>query len=114
MSAQKKQELRTSQSNLSRPDEYVSAQLPQNLRNSQSSLAGPNVNTIQYTNRIFLETVKRKPARKVNALDAYAGSNQFIPSGGAGSPVSPVVDVSYLATENDNLLTAENDNNLIL
>lgn len=109
MSAQQKQELRTSQSKLSRPDEYTSAPKRQDLQNSQSSLAGPNTNTTQYTNRIFLETVRRKPARTVNVLGAFSPQS---PSAGPYFP--PEVETSYLSTENNNRLTTENNNNIIL
>jgi hypothetical protein len=91
----------------------MSLQRKQGLQNSQSSLAGPNVNTTQYTDKVFLEAITKKPARKINSLNAYtAGVGQFAQRG--GSPSNPPTVVSYLSTENNNRLTTENNNNLIL
>jgi hypothetical protein len=117
MSTRRKQDLRTSQSSLSRPEGTNGVPIGSNLQNTQSSLAGPNVYTTQYTDKVFLEAVKKRPARKVNSLNAYtAGTGgQFTPSGNPITPPTPPVpEISYLTTETNNRLTTENNNNLIL
>lgn len=115
MSTRRKQDLQTSQSSLSRPEGTNGVPIRSNLQNTQSSLAGPNVYTTQYTDKVFLEAVSKRPTRKINSLNAYtAGTGQFAPSGNPIVPPTPVVEDSYLTTETNNRLTTENNNNLIL
>jgi len=115
MSTRRKQDLQTSQSSLSRPEGTNGVPIGSNLQNTQSSLAGPNVYTTQYTDKVFLEAVSKRPTRKINSLNAYtAGTSQFAPSGNPVVLPTPVVEDSYLTTETNNRLTTENNNNLIL
>lgn len=89
----------------------MSTRKNQGLQNSQSNLSIPNVYTKQYTNSVFLEAVTGRAARRVNVLGAIPPQS---PSSGPYFPPGGESVTSYLATENDNRLTTENNNNIIL